>query len=112
VEWNGVLAKIVLPALAAPIIAGLVAMWIQTWNVPRWLASMMPVVIIPLLATLVTAASMFLVLGRPLAALMDGLQNWLGDMSGSSAVVLGMIIGLMMCFDLGGPVNKSAYLFA
>ena len=98
--------------LITGIIAGLVAMWIQTWKVPRWLGSMMPVVIIPLLATLVTAASMFLVLGRPLAALMDGLQNWLADMSGSSAIVLGMIIGLMMCFDLGGPVNKSAYLFA
>ncbi|HIW91341.1 MAG TPA: fructose-specific PTS transporter subunit EIIC [Candidatus Corynebacterium avicola] len=98
--------------LITGIIAGLVAMWIQTWNVPRWLASMMPVVIIPLLATLVTSASMFLILGRPLAALMEGLQNWLADMSGSSAVVLGLIIGLMMCFDLGGPVNKSAYLFA
>ncbi|MCJ7858056.1 PTS fructose transporter subunit IIABC [Corynebacterium kalidii] len=98
--------------LITGIIAGLVAMWIQTWKVPRWLGSMMPVVIIPLLATLVTAASMFLVLGRPLAALMETLQNWLADMSGSSAVILGLIIGLMMCFDLGGPVNKSAYLFA
>ncbi|MDN5684718.1 fructose-specific PTS transporter subunit EIIC [Corynebacterium glyciniphilum] len=98
--------------LITGVIAGLVAMWIQTWKVPRWLGSMMPVVIIPLLATLVTAASMFLVLGRPLAALMEALQNWLADMSGSSAIILGLIIGLMMCFDLGGPVNKSAYLFA
>ncbi|WP_291478343.1 fructose-specific PTS transporter subunit EIIC [Corynebacterium sp.] len=98
--------------LITGVIAGLVAMWIQTWKVPRWLGSMMPVVIIPLLATLVTAASMFVVLGRPLAALMEALQNWLADMSGSSAVILGLIIGLMMCFDLGGPVNKSAYLFA
>ncbi|MGP9724134.1 PTS fructose transporter subunit IIABC [Corynebacterium sp. AOP40-9SA-29] len=97
--------------LITGVIAGLVAMWIQSWKVPRWLGSMMPVVIIPLLATLVTAASMFLLLGRPLAALMDALQNWLADMSGSSAVILGLIIGLMMCFDLGGPVNKSAYLF-
>ena len=98
--------------LITGIIAGLVAMWIQSWKVPRWLGSMMPVVIIPLLATLVTAAAMFLVLGRPLAALMEALQNWLADMSGSSAIILGLIIGLMMCFDLGGPVNKSAYLFA
>jgi PTS system fructose-specific IIC component len=98
--------------LITGVIAGLVAMWIQSWKVPRWLGSMMPVVIIPLLATLVTAASMFLVLGRPLAALMEALQDWLADMSGSSAVILGLIIGLMMCFDLGGPVNKSAYLFA
>ncbi|NYN40130.1 PTS lactose transporter subunit IIC, partial [Salmonella enterica subsp. enterica serovar Typhimurium] len=40
------------------------------------------------------------------------LQNWLSSMSGSSAVLLGIILGLMMCFDLGGPVNKAAYLFA
>ncbi|MGO1950590.1 MAG: PTS fructose transporter subunit IIC, partial [Mycobacteriaceae bacterium] len=98
--------------LVTGILAGLVAMWIQSWNVPRWLGSLMPVVIIPLVATLITTGSMFLLLGRPLAAAMDGLQNWLTDMSGSSAMLLGLIIGLMMCFDLGGPVNKSAYLFA
>ena len=98
--------------LITGIIAGLAAMWIQSYKVPRWLASMMPVVIIPLVATLITAASMFLVLGRPLAAIMDGLQNWLTDMSDSSAWLLGIILGLMMCFDLGGPVNKAAYLFA
>lgn len=98
--------------LITGIIAGLAAMWIQSYKVPRWLASMMPVVIIPLVATLITAASMFLVLGRPLAAIMDGLQNWLTDMSDGSAWLLGIILGLMMCFDLGGPVNKAAYLFA
>lgn len=98
--------------LITGIIAGLAAMWIQSYKVPRWLGSMMPVVIIPLVATLITAASMFLVLGRPLAAIMDGLQNWLTDMSDSSAWLLGIILGLMMCFDLGGPVNKAAYLFA
>ncbi len=55
---------------------------------------------------------MLLFLGRPLAWLMDTLQNGLSSMSGASAVVLGIILGLMMCFDLGGPVNKAAYLFA
>ena len=48
---------------------------------------------------------------RPLGAVMEGLTSWLESMSGSSAVLLGLIIGLMMCFDLGGPVNKAAYLF-
>ena len=98
--------------LVTGIIAGLAAMWIQSYKVPRWLASMMPVVVIPLAATLITSASMFLVLGRPLAAVMDGLQHWLTDMSDGSAWLLGLILGLMMCFDLGGPVNKAAYLFA
>ena len=72
----------------------------------------MPVVIIPLLTSLVVGLSMYLLLGAPLAALMEGLQDWLSSMSGSSAVVLGIILGLMMCVDLGGPVNKAAYLFA
>ena len=72
----------------------------------------MPVVIIPLGTTLVVGAVMYLVLGLPLAALMTALQDGLTSMSGGgSAVLLGVILGLMMCFDLGGPVNKAAYLF-
>ena len=61
--------------------------------------------------SLVIGVIMFLLLGRPLGAVMEGLTSWLESMSGSSAVLLGLIIGLMMCFDLGGPVNKAAYLF-
>ena len=98
--------------LVTGLIAGFVAMWIGSWKVPRWIGSLMPVVIIPLLASLVTGLLMYLALGRPLALIMEGLQNWLSSMSGSSAVLLGIILGLMMCFDLGGPVNKAAYLFA
>jgi PTS system fructose-specific IIC component len=101
-----------LGGLVTGIIAGLVALWIQSLKVPRWLASMMPVVIIPLVASLITAGAMFLVLGRPLAAAMDGLQNWLTTMSDGAPWLLGIILGLMMCADLGGPINKSAYLFA
>jgi len=72
----------------------------------------MPVVIIPLVATLITGGVMYLLLGRPLAAATEGLTNWLSGLSGGSAILLGIILGLMMCFDLGGPVNKAAYLFA
>ncbi|MFP7364664.1 fructose-specific PTS transporter subunit EIIC [Corynebacterium callunae] len=97
--------------LVTGIIAGLVALWIGSWKVPRVIQSLMPVVIIPLLTSLVVGLVMFLILGRPLADIMVGLQNWLGSMSGSSAILLGIILGLMMCFDLGGPVNKAAYLF-
>lgn len=97
--------------LVTGILAGLIAYWIQTWSVPRWLGSLMPVVIIPLLTSLVIGLIMFMLLGRPLEAVMNGLTGWLESMSGSSAVLLGVIIGLMMCFDLGGPVNKAAYLF-
>ncbi|MBC3185394.1 PTS sugar transporter subunit IIA [Corynebacterium sp. zg-331] len=98
--------------LVTGILAGLIAMWIGSWRVPRWVASLMPVVIIPLLSSMIVGLAMFLLLGKPLEAIMTGLQDWLNSMSGSSAVLLGVILGLMMCFDLGGPVNKAAYLFA
>ncbi|ASK65045.1 PTS lactose transporter subunit IIC [Brachybacterium avium] len=101
-----------LGGLVTGLLAGLVALWFTTLTPPRWLAGLMPVVIIPLLTTLVVGGLMLLFLGRPLAALMTTLQDALTGMSGSSAILLGVIIGLMMCFDLGGPVNKAAYLFA
>ncbi|MBH5299443.1 PTS lactose transporter subunit IIC [Corynebacterium silvaticum] len=98
--------------LVTGLLAGVIALWISSWKVHRIVQSLMPVVIIPLLTSLLIGLIMFLLLGRPLSAAMMGLQNWLGTMSGSSAVLLGIILGLMMCFDLGGPVNKAAYLFA
>jgi PTS system fructose-specific IIC component len=94
------------------LIAGFTALWISRIAAPRWLRGLMPVVIIPLFASLVVGLLMFLLLGRPLAAITSGLTNWLGGMSGSSVIILGVILGLMMCFDLGGPVNKAAYAFA
>ena len=94
------------------LIAGFTALWIGHFNVPRWLRGLMPVVIIPLGASLVVGLLMFMLLGRPLAAITSGLTNWLSGMTGSSVILLGVILGLMMCFDLGGPVNKAAYAFA
>ncbi|MBM7414838.1 MULTISPECIES: fructose-specific PTS transporter subunit EIIC [Nocardiaceae] len=98
--------------LVGGLIAGFVALWISRIAVPPWLRGLMPVVIIPLGATLVVGGLMFLVLGRPLAAITTGLTNFLNGLSGSSVIILGIILGLMMCFDLGGPVNKAAYAFA
>ena len=94
------------------LIAGFGALWISKRAVPKWFRGLMPVVIIPLFASLAVGILMFMLLGRPLAALTTGLTNWLSGMSGTSAVLLGIILGLMMCFDLGGPVNKAAYAFA
>lgn len=101
-----------LGGLVGGLLAGVVAHWIGTFSVPRWLRGLMPVVIIPLAASIVASGLMFLVLGGPIAAITKGLNTWLSGMTGVSAVVLGIILGLMMCFDLGGPVNKVAYSFA
>jgi PTS system fructose-specific IIC component len=94
------------------LIAGFAALWISRWSVPQWFRGLMPVVVIPLLASLVVGLLMFLLLGRPLAAITSGLTNWLNGLGGGSVILLGVILGLMMCFDLGGPVNKAAYAFA
>ena len=98
--------------LVGGLIAGFVALYISRIPLPQWARGLMPVVIIPLLATLITGALMFMVLGRPLAWVTKELQDALSNMSGSSVIILGIILGLMMCFDLGGPVNKAAYAFA
>ncbi|MBV7295289.1 fructose-specific PTS transporter subunit EIIC [Corynebacterium sp. TAE3-ERU12] len=101
-----------LGGLVIGIIAGFIALGLGSLKVPRWLASLMPVVIIPLLASAAVGLLMYLFLGVPLTAVMTGMQNWLSGLDGTSAAVLGLILGLMMCTDMGGPVNKAAYLFA
>ena len=99
--------------LIGGILSGFLAAWLAGLSAPRWLRSLMPVVIIPLLTTLVTGSIMYMLLGKPLAALMSWLTNSLNSMAtNGSGLFLGIIVGLMMCFDLGGPVNKAAYLFA
>jgi fructose PTS system EIIBC or EIIC component len=94
------------------LIAGFAALWISRLDVPRAVRGLMPVVIIPLFASLAVGLLMFFLLGRPLAAITSGLTHWLNGLTGSSVILLGVILGLMMCFDLGGPVNKAAYAFA
>ncbi|WP_330446303.1 fructose-specific PTS transporter subunit EIIC [Kocuria rhizophila] len=94
------------------LLAGLCAYWLSLPRLPRWLGSLMPVVIIPLLASLFAGGLLFLVVGGPIAAFMTWLTGLLSGMSGASAVALGAVLGLMMCSDLGGPINKVAYSFA
>lgn len=94
------------------LLAGLCAYWLTLPKLPRWLGSLMPVVIIPLLASLFAGGLLFLVIGGPIAMFMTWLTSVLAGMSGASAVTLGAVLGLMMCSDLGGPINKVAYSFA
>jgi PTS system fructose-specific IIC component len=101
-----------LGGIVGGLLAGYIAYQIGKLDVPRWLRGLMPVVIIPLLASLVASGLMFLILGRPIVELTNALNAGLSSLTGAGAIVLGIILGLMMCFDLGGPVNKVAYAFA
>ncbi|ATW47094.1 PTS fructose transporter subunit IIABC [Streptomyces peucetius] len=101
-----------LGGLAAGLIAGAVVMAIQRVNVPPVLRGVMPVVVIPLISSAVVGFLMFVVVGKPIASLQKAMTDWLSGLSGGNAVLLGVLLGLMMCFDLGGPVNKVAYAFA
>ncbi len=108
----GVVGAGFLGGLIAGFLAGGVALALSRWKVASWVRPIMPVVVIPLIATFVTGGLMFAVFGAPLKALMTGLNNWLTGLSGGSIIGLGILLGLMMAFDMGGPINKVAYTFA
>ncbi|WP_454293855.1 PTS fructose transporter subunit IIC [Salana multivorans] len=92
--------------------AGYLALWISRWKVHKGVRGIMPVVVIPLLSSLAIGILMLVLIGRPIAALMEGLSTWLEGLSGGSIVFLGLLLGAMMGSDLGGPINKVAYTFA
>lgn len=101
-----------LGGLVAGLLAGGVVMAIQKIDIPKVLRGIMPVVVIPLISTAIVGFLMFVVVGKPIASAQKGMTDWLNGLSGSNAILLGALLGLMMCFDLGGPVNKVAYTFA
>jgi PTS system fructose-specific IIC component len=101
-----------LGGLAAGLIAGGVVMAIQRVRIPAALRGIMPVVVIPLISSAIVGFLMFVVIGKPIASAQKAMTDWLSGLTGTNAVLLGALLGLMMCFDLGGPVNKVAYTFA
>jgi len=101
-----------LGGIVGGVLAGLVAHWVASFQVPSWARGLMPVLVIPLVATLVSGLVMVVVLARPLGKLTESLNDGLSSLSGGSAILLGVILGLMMAFDMGGPLNKVAYAFA
>ncbi|WP_084076699.1 fructose-specific PTS transporter subunit EIIC [Demequina sp. NBRC 110057] len=100
-----------LGGIVTGVLGGLVAKWIASWKVHKGVRGVMPVVVIPLLSSLITLGLFITLLGAPITALSDALNEWLTGLQGGSAFVLGLILGAMMGFDLGGPVNKVAYFF-
>ncbi|SFS55429.1 PTS fructose transporter subunit IIC [Halostagnicola kamekurae] len=101
-----------LGALIAGLLAGYVARWIKGWSVPSVVEPMMPVLIIPVLTTALLAPLVVVGLGVPIAIVDDTLTTVLGSMTGANALLLGAVLGAMMAADMGGPINKVAYVFA
>ena len=98
--------------ILAGFLAGYVALAVTRYvKLPSSVESLKPILIIPLVASLVTGLTMIYVIGEPVAALLSALTNFLESMGSTNAVLLGILLGAMMCFDLGGPVNKAAYTF-
>ncbi|MFD3732253.1 fructose-specific PTS transporter subunit EIIC [Streptomyces sp. NPDC058632] len=101
-----------LGGLVSGLIAGAVVLAIQRVRIPVALRGIMPVVVIPLISSAVVGFLMFVVIGKPIAEAQKAMTDWLNGLTGTNAILLGTLLGLMMCFDLGGPVNKVAYTFA
>lgn len=102
-----------LGGIIAGFIGGYSALFLRDrLKLPQTLEGLKPVLIIPLIAGGITGLLMIYVVGEPVKAIMDGLTAWLNGLSGTNAVLLGVLLGAMMAFDMGGPVNKAAYAFS
>ena len=100
-----------LGALFAGIIGGIVVFYLKKIKVPDVFRSIMPIFVIPLIGTFITAGIMMWVIGKPIAGVTVWLTQWLQNMSGANTVLLAIILGMMIAFDMGGPVNKVAFSF-
>lgn len=101
-----------LGGIIAGFLAGYTAKFISTkLRLPQSMEALKPILIIPLVASLFVGLIMIFVVGTPVAKIMEGLTHWLQSLGTANAVLLGAILGAMMCTDMGGPVNKAAYAF-
>ncbi|MFI0263447.1 fructose-specific PTS transporter subunit EIIC [Streptomyces sp. NPDC017056] len=98
-------------AIVTGFLAGYLVMWIKKVRVPRFVRPIMPIIVIPIVATAALGLFFIYVLGKPISWVFTHLTDWLSGMTGTSAIALGAVLGLMIAFDMGGPVNKTAFLF-
>ena len=98
--------------IIAGFLAGYVAKLIsKKLKLPPSMEALKPILIIPLVSSLIVGLAMIYLIGKPVAGILAGLTHWLQTMGTANAVLLGAILGAMMCTDMGGPVNKAAYAF-
>ncbi|WUP42411.1 fructose-specific PTS transporter subunit EIIC [Streptomyces sp. NBC_00259] len=98
-------------AIVTGFLAGYLVLWIKKVKVPRFAQPIMPIIVIPIVATSALGLFFIYVIGKPIAWVFEHLTSRLSGMTGTSAILLGAILGLMIAFDMGGPVNKTAFLF-
>lgn len=114
---GGMLAANIGAGFLGAIIVGFAAGYLvllmkKTIKLPKSLQGLLPILIIPILSALIIGLVTIFVIGKPVAAANAALVDWLKTLGSGSAILLGIILGLMMAFDMGGPVNKAAYTFA
>ncbi|MBU6131393.1 fructose-specific PTS transporter subunit EIIC [Staphylococcus xylosus] len=100
-----------LGGIVAGFIAGYIAKWIKNVKIPKVMAPIMPIIIIPIISSLIVGLIFIFLIGAPIASIFEALTTWLKGMQGTNIVILALIIGAMIAFDMGGPVNKVAFLF-
>ncbi|OXX25403.1 PTS fructose transporter subunit IIBC, partial [Vibrio sp. V06_P1A73T115] len=101
-----------LGGIVAGFIAGYAAKFIaDKVSLPQSMEALKPILIIPFVASLFTGLVMIYIVGGPVSSIMAAMTEFLNNMGSANAVLLGVILGAMMCFDLGGPINKAAYTF-
>ncbi|MBL0848420.1 fructose-specific PTS transporter subunit EIIC [Mammaliicoccus fleurettii] len=100
-----------LGGIVAGFLAGYIAKWIKNIKIPKAMAPIMPIIIIPIISSIIVGLIFIFVIGAPIASIFEGLTTWLKGMQGANSVILALIIGAMIAFDMGGPVNKVAFLF-
>ncbi|MFD6875251.1 MULTISPECIES: fructose-specific PTS transporter subunit EIIC [unclassified Streptomyces] len=98
-------------AIVTGFLAGYLVLWIKKVKVPKVVQPIMPIIVIPIVATTALGLFFIYVVGKPISWVFESLTSWLSGMTGTSAILLGAILGLMIAFDMGGPVNKTAFLF-
>ncbi|MFI1397270.1 fructose-specific PTS transporter subunit EIIC [Streptomyces sp. NPDC020681] len=98
-------------AIVTGFLAGYLVLWIKKVKVPKFARPIMPIIVIPIVATTALGLFFIYVIGKPISWVFTHLTDWLSGMTGTSAILLGAILGLMIAFDMGGPVNKTAFLF-
>lgn len=98
-------------AIVTGFLAGYLVLWIKKVKVPKFAQPIMPIIVIPIVATTALGLFFIYVIGKPISWVFEHLTDWLSGMTGTSAILLGAILGLMIAFDMGGPVNKTAFLF-